>query len=68
MNMAEGARRMRLAALPLFILCLGAAYLGLSLIPELPSSIGVLLAYAVILPGAILWLAGWILQGFARPK
>ncbi len=75
MNVREGARRMRKAGrwlmlIPLAIL----AVLNIAWVVEyffvrndLRSAIGLFpICIPFMLPGAALWLAGWIVDGFAR--
>jgi hypothetical protein len=68
MNITEGARRMRSGGIVLFLLSIGTAYLGLWAVPVLHYANCVELLFAIMIPGALLWLAGWILQGFAKPN
>jgi hypothetical protein len=76
MNIAGGARRMRrvgryilLAALGVFalLLCvLAAALLRPSLGIHFAMIELILLPLIVAIPGAALWLTGWIVEGFAE--
>jgi|HubBroStandDraft_1064217.scaffolds.fasta_scaffold58971_2 hypothetical protein len=76
MNIAGGARRMRrvgryvvLAALGVFALLFGllaAALLRPSLGIHFAMIDLILLPILVAIPGASLWLAGWIVEGFAE--
>lgn len=75
MNVQEGARRMReaglwLIALPLGLLLIllivwGAEYMSVR--NDLRSPLG-MTAFCIpfLIPGAALWLAGWIVDGFAK--
>jgi hypothetical protein len=68
MNIAEGARRMRRGGLVLFLVCLLTGYLSLWLNPLTNGIASFWMAFAIVLPGVFLWLAGWILGGFAIPN
>lgn len=76
MNIAGGARRMRrvgryivMAAVCVFALLLCVLAVAL-LRPSLGISFAlidlIVLPLLVAIPGAILWLAGWIVEGFAE--
>lgn len=60
MNVSEGAKRMRRAGVALFLLSLLSAYAGAWLSPDHPMN-----ALIIVIPGALLWLAGWIVEGFS---
>jgi hypothetical protein len=60
MNVPEGARRMRRGGVFLLLSSLLAAYAGAWVSPD--HSMNALL---IVIPGALLWLAGWILEGFS---
>jgi hypothetical protein len=80
MNIAEGARRMRTAGrwMVFIPLTLSLIFMGVTLvIAYVPGSdrfheMGMLEFVPVLLPiglpGAGLWLAGWIVEGFAKDK
>ncbi|MGA9669218.1 MAG: hypothetical protein WBQ94_08420 [Terracidiphilus sp.] len=80
MNVAEGSRRMQYAGRWLFFAPVVAAIVSVGLamaVAYLPSganfgSFGVLGVFPLLLPialmGALLWLAGWILEGFIKSK
>jgi hypothetical protein len=66
MNVREGAMRMRMAAGAIFVLCILTAYLSLVASGGLQGVSPLGIASLVVLPAPILWLAGWIVQGFAE--
>jgi hypothetical protein len=77
MNIAEGARRMqfaghRLAAITsgltvvLVLLFITAGFLNVQMFGPL-IALGFLVLFGII-PGAVLWLAGWIVEGFADKR
>lgn len=80
MNIAEGARRMQTAGrwMVFIPLTLSLLFMGVSLvIAYLPGSdrfhgFGMLEVVPVLLPialpGAALWLAGWIVEGFGKDQ
>jgi hypothetical protein len=79
MNVAEGARRMQYAGRWMFFAPVGAAIVSVGLamaVTYLPTGadfhIGILGLFPLLLPialmGAFLWLAGWIVEGFTKPK
>ena len=59
MNVSEGAKRMRRAGAALFLFSLLAAYAGALVSPDHPMN-----ALIIVIPGALLSLAGWIVEGF----
>ncbi len=65
MNISEAARRMCRAGLVLILVCAFTVYLRLWVTAALPLPNGVQLTLLVVIPGTVLWLAGWILQGFS---
>jgi hypothetical protein len=64
MNISEAARRMRFAGIFLIAVCALTEYLGAWLGALVPTPNGVELLYLIVIPGTVLWLAGWIFQGF----
>jgi hypothetical protein len=79
MNIEEGARRMKRAGqwmvvVPFFVMLLVMGVVGIFIMGH-PNSVylvgrfgliyGVALIYLEI-PGWVLWLAGWIMEGFAK--
>jgi hypothetical protein len=74
MNVAEGARRMRragqwLVIVPLAVLalliCVAAVWALIR--PDLRSPFGLVPIFIpLVIPGGVLWLAGWIVEGFAK--
>jgi hypothetical protein len=78
MNVAEGARRMQQAGRWMVLIPLGASLLFVGsflVLAYLPAGaevhgFGVLgivpLLMSIEIPGAALWLAGWIVEGFAQ--
>ena len=76
MNFKEGARRMRVAGLWMIVvplsafLLLWAVTLTIALIRVgSPAGFGVIdlsPCIPLVIPGAILWLAAWIMEGFAK--
>jgi hypothetical protein len=76
MNVIEGTKRMQRAGRWMVIIALGLCVLMLCwtaisfLLPSYVHGYGVsdliLLLFFVAVPGAVLWLAGWILEGFAK--
>jgi len=73
MNIAEGTRRMQqagrwLIGIPLIVVIV---FICISLfVQTFPQIFGMIvlaeLLLSVMVSGAILWLAGWILEGFAK--
>ena len=51
---------MRGAGVALFLFSLLAAYAGAWVSPEHPMN-----ALIIVIPGVLLWLAGWIVEGFS---
>jgi len=64
MNVSEGTRRMRRAGQLIFLIAIVA--LALSIARHVLWLVFPLLWIAF--PGASLWLAGWIVQGFAKEE
>ena len=72
MNIHEGVRRMRRAGQWMIVISLAeltllmfAGALGAHVDPSLGGSFRLFFFISVI-PGAFLWLAGWIVEGFAK--
>jgi hypothetical protein len=76
MNIHEGARRMCRAGqwmilIPLTVLLLLMLVLGILdlLHPGRGGSLGLIRVFLpLMIPGALLWLAGWIVEGFAKEE
>jgi hypothetical protein len=76
MNVAEGASRMKRAGRWMILIALAACVFLLFLtalsfllpqyLPRYGTSDMILLLLFIAFPGAFLWLAGWILEGFAK--
>jgi len=76
MNLAEGAARIKLIGrwmtlAPIALLLLSFLWSALCRLLHLDSmqfSFGLFECLLISIPGGFVWLAGWILEGFAQPK
>jgi len=75
MNVQEGARRMRragvwLALIPAcwcaLVLCIQIAFMFRAGIGAIAGGLGISEILIAATPGVLLWIAGWIVEGFAK--